>query len=633
MDDKQVISILSSEEQIEIFKRDHIFDLLNSKEELRDWMHVYFDINFPMGVVYPTSTHGPVDAMWRIYELIKTGETKNVPQVVMIASRDSYKTLSAAALEVLLFIHFKLPMAHAAAIKFQAGACVNYVNTMFRKIRPYLEAHGWKKTSDNKTLIEWRTDEGDDISLVVLTATKEGFNSRHCPYMCLDELDLMEPNAFSESRMVPSIYKGHFPLIVILSTLKYSAGLMSQEIARTPKIGGEVFKWNIIDVAERITPSEAGVGFKKISRYISTSLPMRNLSAEEWSTLNNTEQVKYEYFEAYPNIATHPMLPIMRHYLVHRNQDDHSFLYKPLSAVHNNFKVTTSDMAEAQLLCNRPSASGLVYSRFDSMLNTITLAQAWEKLNGSPNPHVTYEQLYEFLVRFGAIFIGGADWGFSDFNNLCVLALMPGGSIWLVDNIHESQLELDDVVKLAVGLQNKWKIDKWFVDQNYPGHIKTLRKKGLIVPDFTKVVSEGISALQSRIVDSMNVRRFFILDVPENRKVIEMFGQYKWALDGKGDIIEGKPHHDREGYSDIADSIRYPMQNLFKQGKISFAMSNSDPSFNAQDALRSQSVNPKLTTLEQEAIVTNQRLVQEKMQELVTDYKPKQGNVKKILFM
>jgi hypothetical protein len=628
LDDKTAIEILSSSEKIEEFKRDHIFDLLNSKEELRDWMYLYFDINFPMGVVYPTSTHGPVDAMWRIYELVKTGESRNVPQVVMIASRDSYKTLSAAAIEVLLFIHFRLPMAHAAAIKFQAGACVNYVNTMFRKIRPYLEAHGWNKTSDNKTLIEWRTSEGDDISLMVLTATKEGFNSRHCPYMCLDELDLMDPSAFSESRMVPSIYKGHFPLIVILSTLKYSAGLMSQEIARTPKIGGEVFKWNIIDVTERITPSEAGVGLIKTPRYISTSLPMRNLSIEEWSALNDNEKVKYEYFEAHPNIAKHSMLPVMKHYLVDRNQDDHGFLYKPLTAVHNNFKVTTPDMAEAQLLCNRPSASGLVYSRFDEALNTISIQNAWEFIEGTPNKTATYEQLTELIKKLGATIIGGADWGFTDFTSLVVLALLPTGKIWLVDSMMDTGWELDDIVKRCVVLQEKWNIDTWYVDQNYPAYIKTLRKKGLKVPDFTKVVADGISALQSRIVDASNVRRFFVLDIPENKAVIEMFGKYKWSLDGKGDIIDGKPYHDKEGWSDIADSIRYPMQNLFSKNKMSFSMAESDKTREINKAILSN------TSLESQAKAINEKIYHDKMTELVENYNPPtRKNGKKILFM
>lgn len=78
-------------EQVEQLKTMQIFKPLNSEEELRNWLYLYLDIWFPTGVVYPLSTHGPCSAMWRIYELFKTGQTKTVPQVVMISSRDSYK--------------------------------------------------------------------------------------------------------------------------------------------------------------------------------------------------------------------------------------------------------------------------------------------------------------------------------------------------------------------------------------------------------------------------------------------------------------------------------------------------------------------------------------------------------------
>jgi len=92
------------------------------------------------------------------------------------------------------------------------------------------------------------------------------------------------------------------------------------------------------------------------------------------------------------------------------------------------------------------------------------------------------------------------------------------------------------------------------------------RKAGMRCPKFTKDVAAGISALQGRVVDSLNVRRYFVLDTPNNKQVKDAFGEYRWATDGKGEIIEGKPYHDKDGVSDIMDSIRYPFQNLFSKG-------------------------------------------------------------------
>lgn len=611
---------------LEQHKRDLIFKPLESADDMREWMSLYFNIYFPSGVVYPTSTHGPVESMWRIYELFKTNQTTDVPQVVMVASRDSYKTLSAAAIEVLIFLHFRLPLAHAAAIKFQAGACVNYVNTFFRKVRPYLEYHGWTKVSDNKMLIEWRTGDGEDISLTVLTATKAGMNSRHVPFLVLDELDLMDPAAFKESRMVPSVYKGYSPLILILSTRKFASGLMESEINKTPTIGGEVFRWNILDVTERIPKSLARVDEPLVPRYITSKLPMRNITPEVWETLSDDDKNKFERFEAYAGIAEHKMLPVMKHYLVERPEQDYGFLYKPLTATHNNFKVTDTEIADAQLLCNKPSSAGLVYGRFEQAHNVMTPTEALERFTGEKHHDVTVEYLRDYLLNLGITFIGGGDWGFTDYTNLPVLALLPNGEIWMVDNFFENQLELDDIVVQMTELQKKWNITRWFVEQAYPGYLVTMRRHGLRCPEFTKVVEDGITALKTKIVNSGNSRKFFIIRHPNTERAIQSFGEYRWSVDSKGDIIEGKPYHDKDGVSDIMDSIRYPMQNLFnKAGKLIFTS-------NMEQA--GKKVEP---TVGQVAEAANQNLMLGKIKELApqapVDPQSQKAPKKRIMWM
>ena len=76
---------------IEKLKAEAVLTHLNNAEEVRDWMQTYLGIKFPMGIVYPESTHGPVEAMWEIYNLIKSGGSADCPEVVMLSSRDSYK--------------------------------------------------------------------------------------------------------------------------------------------------------------------------------------------------------------------------------------------------------------------------------------------------------------------------------------------------------------------------------------------------------------------------------------------------------------------------------------------------------------------------------------------------------------
>lgn len=946
---------------LEEHKSKLVFEMLNSAEELREWMSLYFGIYFPMGVVHPDSTHSPTEAMWRIYQLMKTGESENVPQVCMLSARDSYKTLSAAAIEVLCMIHFRISVAHMAAIDSQSQKAVQYVELFFRKIGKYLEYNNWKKSSNNKRMIEWITEDGRNIYLKIIIATIAGancidpesiihtrdgekrayqinrneevltrdfinnkdiyvkiystswtkkeslliefsdgsdlivstdhkvfthkgwitadqlkigtkvipldqnkpintdynldiiehgdwsleqlllgtllgdsslyrtpagsyryqtshcaaqlpylnhlknilalngivsniipdkknqfkltsltseafkeyaelcyseskkqvtekwlnrlnlegwayflmddgtnhskvygkrkeenisfatcgfslhenqliinnlisdgyeayiktvsnsskkkyntvelnkksgrvfssninkwvipslkyklltpenhltlrhyidtgkiintynlmglkwentsdfnqrkirkvinsqllnkvvsitpigvrnlidlhidndnynlqsfyanntlvHNSEHVPMLFIDEVDIVQnPKALEEAKMIPSVFGKYFPMTVYLSTRKFAGGLMEKTLKQTIAAGGEVLRWNILDITERISVETARIDEPKVVRYLGRGLPMINLTESEWAALSDEHRNDYERFEAYAGIAEHPLLPVMRNYLVDRNQDDVGYLYKPVSAVRNNFNQLSPDMAEAQLMCQKPSTSGLVYPRFDGMSNVISLQDCFLRLTGEVPHNTSHDFLRDMLVNLGITFIGGADWGYTDYTSLVVLAIIPNGEVWLVDSFIQNKLELDDIVKYIKELNSMWGVDKWYVDQAYPAYIATLKRNGLRCPEFKKVVADGIAAIQSRIVDSGNTRRFFILDIPKHKHYIDSFGEYKWQIDRKGDVIEGEPYHDSDGYSDALDSLRYPFQNIFaKGGKIMF---------------------------------------------------------------
>lgn len=399
-------------------------------------------------------------------------------------------------------------------------------------------------------------------------------NSEHVPMLFIDEVDVVQdPRALKEAQMIPSTFQDYFPLTVYLSTRKFAGGLMEKTLKQTINAGGEVLRWNIVDVTERIPHDVAKVDEPRKIRYVSRELPMEILLEENWKNLPDETKHKYERIEAYAGIADHPFLPVMRNYLVDRPQDCVGGLYKKLSATLNNFKQLDADMADAQLLCNKPSASGLVYPRFDNDKNVLTVQEAWEKISGLETP-CDFRMLRQYLIDLGITFIGGGDWGFTDWTVLPILALLPSGEIWHMDTFMAQALEIDDIVKYGKELQQTWGVSKWYVDQNYPSYLKTLRRKaGWTVPKFTKDVSAGIAALQGRIVDSTNVRKYFVIDTPNNKPIIDSFGEYRWKVDGKGEIVEGTPHHDKEGVSDCMDSIRYPFQNLFSKGaKPSFGV-------------------------------------------------------------
>lgn len=1003
---------------MEILLADSILTPLESKEELRDWMYVYFDIWFPMTTVYPTSTHSPVEAMWRIYSLMKTGKSSEIPEAVMLSSRDSGKTLSAAALEVLCKIHFRFSLGHMSAIFSQSEKSVQYVEYFFRKIGKYLEHNGWSKNSNNKRMIEWITNDGQNVYLKIVIATmagancldpetivitkngnkkvsevtvgkdeiltrdyrtgedlyqpvyykettqkqtleilledgsnlicstdhqiftnrgwitadqiklgelllkrstlesintrisspeikpkrnleqlllgtllgdssfrkttgkrvrysvghcedqreyiemigqvftensisftthegfkkslgyenaqktitlatrtedifqelykithrdnkkrvskewidrldaegfayfvmddgcvgskqigkgKESFldlatcsfseeennliinrlkelginsyiykvvnsvktypiirihkedsrkfsemiepyfvnclryklrtpkdhikfrryidtakplmlkekdtgrsfkwedkelmrsfktrsyikkirsqlnlrvvkikrvgkrnlidlsiqandehlksfyannilvhNSEHVPMLFCDEVDLISnPNVLEEAQLIPSAFKHYNPMFIYLSTLKFKGGLMQKTLDRVLKAGGEIYRWNIIDITERITHEEAQIDKPKVLRYITKELPMDNISPEKFEQLPEKVKEKYEPFEAYAGIAEHPLLPVMKNYLVDRPQDDHGGLFKKVINTLNLFRKISPEMADAQLLCNRPSSTGLVYPKFDNDQNVISIEDAFIKLLGSKPNNTSYEHLLDTLHQLGVEFYGGADWGHTDETSFVITAVMPNGDWWILDHMSAPGLEIPEIVDISVKFQNKYKIKKWFVDQNYPTYCIELRKKGLKVPDFTKDVSAGVSAVQKKIVNASNKRSLFIIRRDETFRVIEAFNEYSWKRDGKGDPIEGKPHHGTDGTSDVMDSVRYPAQMLFGAKSNGVKMLVADGVKNKKNE--------------------NATLMQNKIEELATDTQKtsKKGNKKVLLW-
>jgi len=568
-------------QEIERLKAEYLLKPLNSPEEVSDWFVTYLGLDFPRTTVYPESTHSPIEAAWRIYQLLKTGESQEVPQVSMLASRDSFKTLIAAALEVLCMCHFRISVAHGAAIKSQSAKAVQYVNSFFRKIGPYLEANGWQKNSDSKEKIEWITDEGDDVYLRVLVATVQGMNSEHVPLLFIDEVDVVQdPRALQEAKMVPTVYNGYFPLTVYLSTRKFAGGLMEKTLDDTIRSGGEILRWNIIDITGKIPEESALKSKKKVKRYISCELPMRNISPDEFESLSEEEKKKFEPIMAYAGIAEHPMLSVMKNFLVDRPDSDTGGLYKPLRAVLNNFRQTDPEWANAQLLCNKPSSFGLVYPRFSKAQNSMGIDEAFESLTGEERKGCTLEYLVDFMHQMGIEFFAGVDWGFTDEGCIVVGAKVPNGDVWVMDMIAAPGLELEDMIKYAQELDSVYKIARWYCDSNRPDNIKAFNKpkNGLVgkakgVKKTKDFVNDSITSVQSIIVDSSNNRRLKVIKHSATERIVDCFGTYKWKTDGKGDPIDGVPEHGKDGTSDVMDGLRYLVWGLIgSMSKIAFGV-------------------------------------------------------------
>lgn len=545
---------------------------VKSAAQLKEWILTFLGLDMPFGHIDPDSNSSPIEAMWTIYETIKDNTGEDNPGYIMLSAREGYKTLSASILEVLLMIHFKMTIAHMAAIKDQSAKSVKYINYFFSKIEPLLEVAGWENKSQNKMMIEWRDPDGEDVYIQIVVATMSGANSAHTNLMFIDEIDVVkDPAAYEEAKLIPGYAKGIHPVTVKLSTRKFAFGLMQQEIdkANDPEdpSGDKILRWNILDVTERCPTTRHKPELPREDRYVAKQIPLRQISTEEFTKLSTVDQAKWDKVEgAFAGCKTCKLLPVCKTRLAKRPSVDFEGLYKPVGAVLNTFRKTDPDRAQAQLMCWKPSSKGMVYPRFESTLdsgNVISLEKAWETLVGEKprKSKITDIDLLFQMQTAGIRFFAGVDWGYTHDFVIVIFAMIPNGDIWIVDCYSQDGLEFSDCLTKAITYRDKYKVERWFCDQAMPSHIKSFNKNHMKSPEFTKDVMGGIEALRSKIVDSMGRRFLKVLNIDPCKKVVLAFLKHHFKLgpDGKPTL---EPD-DTPGVSDQADAMRYVGQCLF----------------------------------------------------------------------
>jgi len=182
--------------------------------------------------------------------------------------------------------------------------------------------------------------------------------------------------------------------------------------------------------------------------------------------------------------------------------------------------------------------------------------------------------LIQYFKDLGVKIEAGVDWGYTNEFAITVAAFMPGGKSFVLYNFAAPNFELDDCVKIALEIQERFGVQKWWADQAYPAYIKTFNRKGLKCPQFKKDVPLGIESIRGRIIDSINNNWMFILNIEENQRLIAGFGTYHWKLDAQGNPTDN-PDHTEE--SDIMDSIRYLFQNMYgSKKKMVFTSADGD---------------------------------------------------------
>ena len=543
-----------------------LFNPLQSSQEVKEWAKLFLGLELPLELTDPESTSTPLDAIWQVYQTFKNNSGDVNPGYILMSCREGMKTVSVSILEVLLLLHFQLEIGHAAAVEDQSAIALGYINGFISIIQPLLDCAKWEPVSENKRLIKFKTPQGKTPFIKIVICNPKGMNSLHANVLFLDELDLADPAALKEGKYIVSYSKGIYGVKVYLSTRKYAFGNMAEAIDKAQERNHKILRWNILDVTEYCPPTRHKPYGALQDRYVCKTLPLVQITPEDYNFLPESEQKKYELVrDVYEGCRTCPLLPVCKMRLSTKPPTATGGFYKPIVSVIQSFLENDPDSAEAQLLCWKPGAAGLVYPRFNGTLglgNVASLKEAYERLTGEEAKRPISEMdLLRALQERNVPVYAGVDWGYTHDAVIIMVAKLDNGEIWVLDCYAAPGLEFSDMLLSGLTYKEKYAIQKWYCDQAAPSNIKSFNKNGMKSPKFTKDVMGGIEAIRSKIVNGAGSRNFRVIDTPTTKKVVTALQKHRWKLDGQGNPTT-EPD-DARGIADICDALRYIGQNLF----------------------------------------------------------------------
>ena len=546
--------------------REALFVPPETKGDLHDWVTQYLGIDFPGEVLDPDSNSSPMDMIWEVYSKFREND-ENFSKVLYYASRDGYKTLAVSALETIITTVLQLNAAHMAAIVDQSLKAKQYFQESFARefLRDYVSEDAKRRT------VVRRPEElgGGQNYLRVIVANMAGTNSEHVPFMSVDELDVIaQPKAFEQAKLIPSPYlrrdgTKQLPITLYTSTRKFSYGLVQKEIDMAEKTGLHIRHWNIIDVTEKCPPSRHRPDLPGAGLYYDR-LTFRTASEVEFAAMRSEEAKAFAPARGHAGCRSCLLFPVCLTRLASRA--DTSPLLKPITHVINLFRGISVELAQAELMCWKPSSTGLIYPTLSRTVHRKTAAQIAEMLSGRPrDASYTRTDLLALIREMDVDLYAGSDWGFTHNFVFLIMAVDGAGRVFVLDCLAAPGLELDDAIAGAVDRAGPFggpkAVRMVYPDQAYPDHNKTLRRKGgFKVAKFKKEVAAGIEAIRMKLMTAAGESSiFFLSGDPGVDFLFDQLSKYHWKMDAAGESTKDPNKTD----DDACDALRYPIQCLF----------------------------------------------------------------------
>ena len=590
---KKISKLLEGMELKQVRKM--LFTPCKTQKELENWMKVFLDLELPNCTVDERSNSNPMANVWEIYEKALKNDDPDFNRVLAYACRDGAKTLSASVVELLSLFHLERSLVHMAATEDQSSKALYYMKEYSQ--RPFLRdfvAGNSKRTleivkyvhthtGDILCKTEWSTlpkfdqDKYEQHSFYnkVAIGTLRGANGQHAPLCILDELDICNPVAFEEAKMIPASFKGKDPITLLTSSRKFAYGLVQKEIDDAAASGLHIRHWNIIDVSQRCPDTRHRPDLPKVDIYYNEET-LKAYNEQEFTQLNDEVKkdfTKTEGFDGCVNGRCKIFAACRGRLATH--QTSTSPVLKKVDVVQNLFKAVALETAKSQLLCWKPSSEGMIYSRLDFNKHTLLPHQIAEMVLGQKYPiNYSKQQLVTLLKNNERVkFFAGMDFGFTDAFAVVVGAVF-GSKCFIIEAFELEELELQDQIDIC-----NQKIKSYdpviYADTSSPGSIKTFQKNKFNMRNWKKLptsILDGINIVRAKISPVIGEPELFFLRGDEGcEKAFKQMAVYHWQTDAAGDSLdvpEGGEDH-------TPDAVRYMIMNVFSDRNKALLSSNS----------------------------------------------------------
>jgi hypothetical protein len=573
-----------------------------SKAALARWVRIYLGVDLPDGHVDILSNSSPMECLWEIYSKALANDDHSFNRILAYASRISFKTLIAAIMEVLCLVHLDRSVVHLASIVEQSQKAQEYVKLFFGKpflrdflvgdastyteIYRYVHRHSgdvippkeYKELSQAQKL-DYEEHRG---YIDITSCTMRGTNSKHAPFMVIDEVDVIEGQqvrAYEQAKLIPDggpkeNYK--HPITLLISTRKTNFGKVQDEINNAQKTGLILRHWNVLDVSEPCPTSRHRPDQPHVTLYRNEKT-LQVLSEEEFKSLDENRQLSFEARDAFWGCRNNCQLFGPCEGRLATINTDRTGALKPLSEITTQFRNVGLEMAIAELLCRRPGSEGLIYPSLDETVHLLTAAQLATLITGE---HVSEpfekEQLIHLMLARDMRPVAGVDFGFSH-NFSLALGFTDGNRIYVVGAASQPELMPDKQLALAKKhlkpLRNpEVENDFLYSARIYPDTensqmIAVFKNGGLNCVRWKKGSGSLLAGIEAVRVSLSAVvghpRLLFLRGDPMVEYFFQRLSAYNWKLDAAGRPSD-EPNEEND---DECDCTRYMVMNVL--GKYS----------------------------------------------------------------